>query len=284
MTTKNAMEVAKKLYYYPKPNRWQKGIGKELPEEYKKFWKEWKLTEPTAVHYIKETRKYVRNDETGEVKRVQNVPLILQRPKEINEGIWGGESVIQGFMKPKPSRYYHFRRYPKFWFPLLQRSILYSEVLDTYLRTIVTPRTLNLIHENYGFDHYLLKTPACDLNSLLALKIKQRILVALADKTLYPDNEAKKEEVYAEYSKYLDAYTREEIEWYGLSYREACIKFKKMHEEKNKIVPLKQVYRKIYLDQLRNEKNPDIRQDMTEVPEKKTSWLSKFKSFSKSSK
>lgn len=51
----------------PKPTRWSKGIGAELPQEYKKFWREWKIQIPTAVHYIKQEGKYVRNEETEEV-------------------------------------------------------------------------------------------------------------------------------------------------------------------------------------------------------------------------
>lgn len=33
---------------------------------------------------------------------VQNIPLKLLQPKEIHEGIWGGEAIIKGFYKRKP--------------------------------------------------------------------------------------------------------------------------------------------------------------------------------------
>ncbi|KZC04057.1 39S ribosomal protein L28, mitochondrial [Dufourea novaeangliae] len=194
-------QFGQRLYYIPKITRWSKGIGAELPEEYKKFWREWKLQVPTAVHYIKQEGSYVRDEETGVVRPVQNVPLPLLYPKEINGGIWGGETVVQGFRKK--GKYY--RRSPHFWFPGLKKSVLYSEVLDTYMRVVVTNRTINLIHEHYGFDHYLLKTPACDLRSELALKIKRRILLALLDKTLYPNDPAKGEEIFAKYKEYLTA-------------------------------------------------------------------------------
>jgi len=49
------------LYYYARPTRWSKGIGAELPVEYKKFWKEWKK-KPAAVHYIEQKGTYVKND------------------------------------------------------------------------------------------------------------------------------------------------------------------------------------------------------------------------------
>lgn len=60
------MKQLQTLYYIKKPSRWDKGIGAELPEAYKKFWKEWKA-QPAAVHYTEQKGKYVRNEETEEV-------------------------------------------------------------------------------------------------------------------------------------------------------------------------------------------------------------------------
>ncbi|XP_033353971.1 39S ribosomal protein L28, mitochondrial isoform X1 [Bombus vosnesenskii] len=243
--------LGKKLYYIPRPTRWTKGIGAALPEEYKKFWKEWKMQTPSAVHYIEQKGRYVKNEETGEVYPVQNVPLPLLYPKEFHEGLWGGEAIIQGFTK----KHKYARRYPRFWFPTLKKSVVYSEVLDKYISVVVTNRTIDLINEHYGFDHYLLKTPACDLKSELALKIKRQILLSLLDKTLYPDDPVKKEEIYNKYKEYLTAYTRGEIEWYGLTYKEACQKFIKQNEEKNEVKPLKLQYRSELIAQLKEEES-----------------------------
>ncbi|KAK2581742.1 hypothetical protein KPH14_002223 [Odynerus spinipes] len=270
----------KSLYYIPKPTRWTSGIGAELPAEYKKFWKEWKLQEPTAVHYVKEEGKYTRNEKTGEVYPVQNVPIPLKFPKEFDQYILGGEGLIQGFQQ----REKYTRRYPKFWFPALKRSVVYSEVLDSYMRVIITYRALSLIHEHYGFDHYLLKTPACDLKSILAVHLKREILIALADKTLYPNDEAKREEVYAKYSQYLSSYTREEIEWYGLTFKEACKKWSALKQEKNQPQPLKLQYRSELIAKLK-ENNVKEAQDADVVSPKEgdAMWLSKWNPFSKSS-
>lgn len=49
------------------------------------------------------------------------------------------------------------------------------------------------------------QSKACDLRSELALTIKRNILLALADKTLYPDDPVKREEVYDKYKQYLEA-------------------------------------------------------------------------------
>jgi large subunit ribosomal protein L28 len=134
---------------------------------------------------------------------------------------------------------------PHYWFPTLLRSIVYSEILDKHMAIIVTQRTLNLIHENYGLDHYILKvtilimhvfllphkrdielklsillpstlngrlskedtclfqTPACDLQSLLAFKLKRKMLLSLLKKDMYPDDPVKREDVYNTYKKYL---------------------------------------------------------------------------------
>lgn len=43
-----------------------------------------------------------------------------------------------------------------------------------------------------------------DLKSLLALKLKKEMLLALLDKTLYPEDAEKREEVYNRYKHYLE--------------------------------------------------------------------------------
>ncbi|XP_018309390.1 39S ribosomal protein L28, mitochondrial isoform X2 [Mycetomoellerius zeteki] len=269
---------AQRLYYMPHISRWSKGIGAELPKEYKKFWKEWKLQQPAAVHYIKKEGIFERNEETEEIHLVQNVPLPLIYPKEIDDGIWGGEAIVQGFKKKGRFK----RRVPHFWIPNLNKSVVYSEVLDTYMRVVITQRALRLIHENYGFDHYLLKTPACDLRSLLTLKLKRQILIALADKTLYLNDPKKHTEVYAKYEQYLSAYTREEIEWYGLTYKEACKKWMKLNEKPPQ--PLKIQYRSELIAKLKENKIKEAENVNVVSPGEMSSWLNKLNPFSKSSK
>lgn len=74
-------------------------------------------------------------------------------PKEIHKGIWGGETVVLGYQK----RDKYNSRIPHFWIPRLRRSVVYSEILDKRMSAIVTNRTINLILDNHGFDHYILK-------------------------------------------------------------------------------------------------------------------------------
>ena len=84
---------------------------------------------------------------------VQNVLIPLLFPNECHQGLWGGEGIIKGFQKRHPRR----RRVPHYWFPNLHRTVIYSEILNKHMTTVVTQRALNLIHENYGLDHYILK-------------------------------------------------------------------------------------------------------------------------------
>ncbi|XP_077292581.1 mitochondrial ribosomal protein L28 [Arctopsyche grandis] len=260
-----------------KTNRFDHGEATLLPEAYKKFWREWKVMKPAAVHYIPEEGRWKRNIVTGEVLPIQNVPIPIKYPKEADWGLWGGEGVIKGFQK----RHEYNRRVPHFWIPSLKRSVVRSEVLDVYLSIIVTERTIKLIHDNYGFDHYLLKTPACDLRSVLALKLKRKILLALFDKCpAYKDTPDQQTTIYEEYKNYLSAYTPEEIEWYGLTWGQAIQKIHWQQQVVNAPKPLKQKYRSQLIEQL---KIHGIAEAQDGSPEQMPghSWISKMNPFGK---
>lgn len=233
---------------------WQKlgkydvGLATRLPEAYKKFYNEWKLTQPAAVHYIPKEGRYERNPLTGEVKPVQNMHIPLKTVPEEHKGFWGGEAIIKGFQKKNPYK----RRVPHFWVPKLKRSVVRSEILNAHFSMTVTDRTIRNILENHGFDHYLLKTPACDIRSLLALKLKQRMLDSLQKGCPeWSEDPKRKSDVLKEYSKYLESYTPEDIEWYGLSFQEAIKKIRVIVAAENPIVPHKVIFRSKLVQQLR---------------------------------
>ncbi|XP_022901627.2 large ribosomal subunit protein bL28m [Onthophagus taurus] len=264
------------LGLFQKATKFDKGIGACLPEGYKKFYKEWKHTEPAAVHYIPEEGRYRRDEVTGEVFPIQNIPLPLKYPLEYNDQMWGGEAVVQGFQK----RDHYARRVPRFWVPALKRTVVYSEVLDKYISVIVTNRLLNLIHSNYGFDHYILKTPACDLKSLLPLGIKRKILQELSKGCpTYTDNQTKQQEIMEQYSQYLSAYTDEEIEWYGYSFNQACKKLKDSMDAANQPTPLKHVYRAQLIEKLKAAKLEGNKSDVE--MSQSSSWIQRINPFGK---
>lgn len=101
------------------------------------------------------------------------------------------------------------RRVPHYWVPVLKRTVVKSEVLNTHLSVTVTDRTISLINDHYGFDHYLLKTPACDLVSMLALKLKKQILAELVNGCpRYAHDAVKQAEIYEEYKTYLSSVSK----------------------------------------------------------------------------
>lgn len=278
----------KLLHGFKRPTRFDKGLGSELPEAYRKFWREWKLTKPAAVHYIPKEGEWERDDITGEIKPIQDQPLPLIDVPESHEGIWGGEAVIKGFQKRQRLK----RRVPHFWVPVLKRSVVHSQVLDKYISTVVTERTLSLIHECQGFDHYLLKNPACDLRSLLALKLKRKILKALLEGCPnLSSNPAEQKKILAEYKQYLESYTSEEIDWYGLTYPEALRKLQAQIRAENPIVPHKVEYRLKLIEQLKKAgikeaggveggKGDETEGLQLDAPSS-TNWLSKINPFGK---
>ncbi|CAH1388931.1 unnamed protein product [Nezara viridula] len=267
------VSLASKLYKFTLPNILETQ-GKHLPESYKKFYKEWKFTQPQPVHYIPHQAKWYRNPNTGEVKPLQNTPIPVYFPPESNKGIWGGEAVIKGFQKRQRLK----QRVPHFWVPHLIQSVVYSEILDKRMSVTVTQRTLDLIIKNYGFDHYVLKTKACDLQSTLALKLKKKMLLSLLKMDLYPEDPIKRDEIYNKYKHYLEEYTEEDIEWYGLTFSEALIKYEKQMDMKP-IVPLKIKLRKEYLAHLEEEKNNPAQELL--LDKKEGSWITKLNPFSK---
>ncbi|KAL3267412.1 hypothetical protein HHI36_011541 [Cryptolaemus montrouzieri] len=274
MTSKSV----KTLGIFRTPTIFEKGIGALLPAAYQKFYKEWKETSPTAVHYIPEEGKWRRDEITGEVKPIQNIPIPLIWPKEHNNQLWGGEGIVQGFQV----RGKYKRRVPHFWVPFLRRSVVYSEILNKYMSVVVTDRAISLINAHYGFDHYLLKTPACDLKSLLALRLKRKILTELLhDCPAYEKDSAKQNQVLTEYGKYLSTYTPEEIEWYGYTYPEACKKMQAIIAEKNKPVPLKHIYRAQLLEKLKAGQETTNDGDIQDSESTATTWLQKINPFGK---
>lgn len=87
-------------------------------------------------------------------KPVQNIPILPRYPDESHKGLWGGEGVVCGFIQKKRK---YYPKTPHFWFPQLKRSVIYSEILNKYMSTLLTRRTIDLILDNHGLDHYLLK-------------------------------------------------------------------------------------------------------------------------------
>lgn len=265
------------LYGLRKSKKFTKGWGAQLPVAYKKFWDEWKNQQPAAVHYVPKDGMFEREDITGKIIPIQNVPLPLIDPPEAHLGIWGGEAIVKGFQK----RNQYKRRVPHFWVPVLRRSVVHSVILDEYMAVTVTDRTLDQIHDNHGFDHYLLKTPACDLRSMLAIKLKKKVLVdLLAGCPKLASQPEKQQAALKEYACYLTQYTAEEIDWYGLTYVEAVLKIKTEVESKEDKRPHKVIFREKLIEQLKEAGISEAQGSPEELKamedSSSSSWLSKL--------
>ncbi|XP_039280635.1 39S ribosomal protein L28, mitochondrial-like [Nilaparvata lugens] len=286
MSIKNALSKlppVNRLYKFDKPTILDSDLYKRLPDAYKKFYKEWRMTLPSPVHYVPKQGKWEKNPKTGVITPVQNIPILPVFPRESNQGLWGGEGVVKGYVKPGK----YAEKSVKLWFPILKRSVIHSEVLDKRMTTIVTQRTIDLIIDHHGLDHYLLKTRACDIQSELGLKLKRKILMALFYKTLYKDDPIKQEEIYNKYKHYLKDYTEEDIEWYGLNHYEALRKFEYLERCQSVQPPLKHQFRSELIEQMKQEviqKALDRQsKDVEAKVESKTSWIDKMNPFAKKS-
>lgn len=67
----------------------------------------------------------------------------------------------------------------------------------------------------------------------------------------WQENTKRQQEIKAEYGNYLQNFTAEEIEWYGLSWEEAIKKLRQKQDADNKVVPHKIIFRQKLVDQLR---------------------------------
>ena len=245
---------------------WTEGLKSRLPLHYKIRYTETWMKKPEPVHYIPNPKKW-EADENGEPRKVINVDIPLTFPLEANNGLWGGEGMIVGLRK-REGKYKPLK--PKIWKPFLTKRVLYSEILDKYLSITVTLRTLKLIDDNYGLDFYILRTHEVDLKSKLGMKLKRLMLLTLANKSLYPDNLIKREEIYEKYKQFVIPV--EEAEWVGLSLQEAERKQHSIEEKKEKesIKPLKYAFAEGLIEEVKK---------MSLEGEKKKTWKETFNIF-----
>ncbi|VDK74352.1 unnamed protein product, partial [Anisakis simplex] len=159
---------------------------------------------------------------------------------EADEGLWGGESVLKGYVESRPytkKKVLPRHWVPHLWFPYLKQGVFYSEILDRLMKITVTERTCRLIDKHFGIDLYLLETPEIDLasgfcnnnnnnnnnnNLRLGNKLKRELLIALAKEEYFADDAERHSYIRNKYSRFK--IPLEEAEWVGLELNEACRK------------------------------------------------------------
>lgn len=80
--------------------------------------------------------------------------------------------------------------------------MLYSEILDKYMKIVVTDTAIKAIEDAQGFDNYILQTPVQDLKSQLALDLRRKMLITLATRNFQHQEEAQKKLVYEKYKEF----------------------------------------------------------------------------------
>ncbi|BFZ15264.1 hypothetical protein BsWGS_18303 [Bradybaena similaris] len=221
--------------------KWSKEEEQILPQHYKDRCREFMTQDPIPVHWRPDTSRYRVDEYTGERIPVVNAAIPVVFPKECNTALWGGEGIIFGYYrKIDKKRQKKIPTLPRIWRPWLKKRVLYSEILDKWMSINTTNRALYLIDENFGLDFYILKTHEVDLCSQLAMTLKREMLLALARKSMYPNDPVKRDKIYNKYKEFV--IPEEEAEWVGLDVPTAVEKAVKRDAEKNKPLPLKDVY------------------------------------------
>jgi len=218
-----------------------------LPEHYKQRYRETRNRQPALVHEKTPDKKYIVDHETGTREYIRgNPPIPVVYPAQSKLGLWAGEGLVPGYLRPHRSGAHKRDQYLtcKLWRPKILKLIFYSEILDKYYALTCTRRAVRLIEEAQSFDHYILKTHQVDLHSTIGMDLKREMLIRLAkkDTELYPNDKEKQNMIFNRYSKYM--IPLEEAEWIGLSLWQALKKQLKSDEEARKaqIKPLKNLF------------------------------------------
>ena len=198
---------------------------------------------------------------------LQPYPIVPIYPPEADQGLWGGEGMLKGYRISRDftkKKILHNYWLPALWFPALKDVVVYSEVLDKHMRMRVTERTMRLIDDHFGLDSYLLETPDIDLRSNLGCKLKREILLSLANKWYYPDDDEKRALISEKYAQFV--MPAEEAEWVGLSLNEACRKQQDI-EEAAGAQPLKVQFERELVEKLRLQRDKGVQADVVEEDE-----------------
>ena len=137
------------------------------------------------VNYLPERRPqhpgtWIKNSKIDNLPMKKDVlPIKYTFPAEAQVGLWGGFGILQGWKMARNEKL--SRRYRKEKFPELKEKIFHPQLVNggDPLTITVTNRTLHLVEEAGGFDHYILKTPVCELNSLFGCLLKRDMLITL---------------------------------------------------------------------------------------------------------
>jgi large subunit ribosomal protein L28 len=183
---------------------------------------------------------------TGRIERVTDTPIPVWYPINCDTQIWGGEGLPRTFFK---YRTFYGQYTARAKYPNLFDTVMYSEILDKYMKVTMTEGAMMQVDEAQGFDNYLLKTPVQDFKSRLALRLRRHLLIALAKETYYPDDDEKRNYIKEKYKEFV--IPLEEAEFVGLTISEATTKIKIDDQKKKEVIPLKVLYAEALVQELK---------------------------------
>ncbi|KAL3311210.1 39S ribosomal protein L28, mitochondrial [Cichlidogyrus casuarinus] len=165
------------------------------------------------------------------------------KPPEMLNCIVGKEGIISG-------RYQHKKLSPKsalFITPKLEQHLFFSELLDMWLKVIVTKQVLKEIELARTFDRYILECKDAGMEDNLVNNLKRRLLLKL-------DQLSPQSKLLLKYKEFV--VPRDQIEWVGLSLEQAITKQLSL-DELNRVPrePLKQVFTRRFISNLKKEKS-----------------------------
>ncbi len=237
-----------------------RGIDGRLPKHFMDFHRQWKIGPQEFIH-IQKNENLFEKDEFGLVVPVQNANIPVLYPDEFHDGLWGGEGVIKGRLRPKPLKHDVMAMTwpkPKYWWPKLHFAVVFSEVLDKHFELVATERGEFLVDQSGGLDYYLLTTPVNEIYAKKLLLIKREILLhlALPEERIAAD---KRDEVMKKFGKF--AIPKEEADWHGLPIelaREKQEATERLEQEDIESTPAKAEFRAELIQALREGAYDDL--------------------------
>lgn len=205
-------------------------------------------------------------DDQGNPIPAKNYRLTVRYTKDVLNGLWGGEGIVEGLKHPGGRKWKEV--HSRMWRPATHVKTFWSEVLEREITTTVSARTLRLIDEAFGFDNYILKTPEFELCSTFGATLKREMLLRLLNKDnkMYVSDPETREKVYERYKEFM--MPKEEAEWIGLSLREAMKKQWELEKKQgvHDPVPLLQVYTEELKRSMEAEKSAKVSLPKTDMP------------------
>ncbi|KAF7637357.1 hypothetical protein Mgra_00003100 [Meloidogyne graminicola] len=227
-------------------------IVHRLPKHYQRnYWKNFVLSKPTPVHYTSPDFRFYWDQKRNVQFETEDYPILPLHCPEQDQGLWGGEGVVKGYRESRAKlkkKILPRHWVPRLWIPEIKIVLLYSEILDVYMKISITDRVQRLIDQHFGLDFYLLETRDIDINSKLGINLKRQILIELANKTYYPNDSVRYDYISKKYSRFV--IPPDEAEWYGLDLNSACQKLQCLEDNENPI-PLKNVFEEELISELK---------------------------------